>query len=69
MPDLTDGDYLLTEGKGWFEVGGFAIRLNKTDEGVSVDIYKSGAEMDAPLGSTWVLDADLEEENARFERN
>jgi hypothetical protein len=58
---IKDGDYVLTEGGAWFTVGGFSIRLHKTDEGVAVDIYKLGAENDPPLGATWVLDSDLEE--------
>ena len=62
MPvQIKDGDYVLTEGGAWFTVGGFSIRLHKTDEGVVVDIYKLGAETSSPLGSTWVLDADLED--------
>jgi len=64
---IKDGDYILTEGSGWFTVGGFSIRLNKTDEGVAVDIYKLGAETDGAIGSTWVLDADLEELDGALE--
>ena len=61
MPDetLTDGDYLLKDGRGWFEIKGFAVWIRSTDEGIVVDIYESGLEMNESLGSTWALDADL----------
>lgn len=58
---LTDGDYVLVDGAAWVEVNGFAIRVHATDEGVVVDIYKSGAEMDEPLASTYAFTSELEE--------
>ena len=56
---LEDSDYRLTDGAGWFAVKGFAIRINSTDEGVVVDVYKNGAEMDTPIASTYAFDSEL----------
>jgi hypothetical protein len=60
---LTDQDYDLAEGAAWFGVKNFAIRIHQTDEGVVVDIYKSGKEMDGSLASTYAFDSECEEED------
>ena len=46
MPtEIIDGDYILKDGCGWFEVGGFSIRIRHTEEqGVSCLIFKLGEE-------------------------
>jgi hypothetical protein len=54
--DLKDDDYTLTEGAAWFTVKSFAIRILSTDEGVVVDIWKDGGEMDSPIASTYAFD-------------
>jgi hypothetical protein len=60
MPkNLTDGDYTLSEGAGWFTVKGFAVRIQSTDEGVVVDVYKDGAEMEEVITSTYAFDNEL----------
>lgn len=64
---LKDGDYVLSEGTGWFEVKGFAIRIHSTDEGVAVDIYNN-KEMNDPdnggtveaIASAYAFDDELE---------
>jgi hypothetical protein len=61
--ELKDGDYVLTEGAGWFTVKGFAIRILSTDEGIVVDVYRDGNEMDSPIASTYAFDADLLDED------
>jgi hypothetical protein len=48
---LIDDDYTLTEGRAWFTVSGFAVRINTTAEGVTVDIYADGREYNAPITS------------------
>lgn len=60
--DLLDGDYTLTEGAGWFDVKGFAIRIHKTDEGVVVDVFNREADIAsaAPIASTYAFDAETE---------
>ena len=60
---LQDGDYTLADGAGWFAVKGFAVRIISTDEGIVVDVYKNGAEMESPITSTYAFDAELEEES------
>lgn len=61
---LTDGDYVLTDGAVWLTVKKhFAVRVLATDEGVMVDIYQNGRELDNALGSTYVFDTDIEDED------
>ena len=57
--NLKDDDYTLEEGAAWFTVKGFAIRIRSTDDGVVVDIYKDGEEMDSPIASTYAHDEDI----------
>jgi len=52
--ELTDGDYVLTEGAAWVEVQGFAVRLRATPEGLKIDVYKNGHEDGGELGSLFV---------------
>jgi hypothetical protein len=60
--DLTDADYTLTEGRAWFTVKQFSIRILSTDEGVVVDIYKLGEEMEPPIAVTYALDHEAKEQ-------
>lgn len=41
---LEDGEYILKDGCGWFEVENISIRIRKTDECVYVDLYGKGCE-------------------------
>lgn len=52
--NLPDGDYVLTHGAGWFEVGGFVVRIRATPAGLVVDVYKAGEEMEGALNSLFV---------------
>lgn len=52
--NLSDGDYVLTDGAGWFEVGGFVTRIRATPAGLIVDVYKAGEEMEGALNSLFV---------------
>jgi hypothetical protein len=58
--NLKDDDYTLTEGVAWFTVKSFSIRILSTDEGVVVDVWKDGGEMDSPIASTYAYDSDIE---------
>jgi hypothetical protein len=58
---LTDTDYVLTEGAGWFRVKGFAIRIHSTDEGVIVDIFKDGEYTDT-IATTYAFDHEIMEQ-------
>lgn len=60
--NLKDGDYLLVDGAGWFTVKGFSVRINSTDEGIVVDVYKDGDEMSGAITSTYAFDNELEED-------
>jgi hypothetical protein len=60
--DLKDADYVLTEGAAWFTVKNFSIRIFSTDEGVVVDIYKKGSEMDSFIAGTYAADDETIEE-------
>ena len=60
---VSDDDYTLDEGAGWFEVKGFAIRIHTTDDGVAVDIFddkalEAGMGLGEPLASVLAFDAD-----------
>ena len=58
--NIPDGDYVLTEGRGWFTVKGFAVRIAATDEGVVVDIFKDKAEFCESIASCYAFDSELE---------
>lgn len=60
--ELIDQDYELIDGGAWIETKGFTIRILDTDEGVVVDIYKAGREMDSPIASTYAFTHELETE-------
>jgi len=49
--NLTDQDYVLTDGAAWVEVQGFAVRIRANSSGLAVDVYKSGAEGEDTLAS------------------
>jgi hypothetical protein len=51
---LPDGDYVLTDGAGWFEVGGFVVRIRVQPTGLVVDAYEFGGEMDGTLDTMYV---------------
>lgn len=57
--DIPEGDHKLINNSAWIEVKGFAIRIASTDEGVVVDIYESGSELNDALASTYVFDAEI----------
>jgi hypothetical protein len=63
--NLKDDDYTLEEGAAWFTVKGFAIRIQSTDEGVAVDVWKDGGEMDSPIASTYAYDQDIATDETR----
>ncbi len=52
MPEiqLSDKDYTLTDGKAWFSVGAYSIRINTTNSGsVTVKAWLIGEEDGDPL--------------------
>ena len=51
----------------WVSVRGFAVYINPSDEGVSVEIYKNGDETSEPLASTCAMNSDLEESDEENE--
>ena len=61
--NIPDGDYVLEEGAAWIEVKNAAIRIISTDEGVIVDIYKSGEEFNESIAGCYVYDAELEDDD------
>lgn len=66
MPDpiaLKDLDYVLEEDAAWIEVKGFSIRIKAGDEGVSLVVYKAGAEDQPSITETWATYSELEEES------
>jgi hypothetical protein len=60
---MDDQDYVLgPEGRCWITVGKLSVHLVKTDEGLVVDIYALGKETEEPLATTYVFDAEADEE-------
>jgi hypothetical protein len=63
---LADADYVLTDGAGWFDVDGFAIRIHRTAEGVIADIFDNkllsdGDIDDSLMATACAFTADLSE--------
>lgn len=56
---LQDGDYIAHDGL-WVTVQNAAIRIVPGKEGVSVFIYKNGAEDDGAVTQTWAGYDELE---------
>jgi hypothetical protein len=63
--NLKDDDYTLSEGAAWFTVKEFSIRILSTDEGVVVDIYNEGEEMELPIASTYAHSEDIATDETR----
>lgn len=51
--ELTDDDYILKEKGAWIESGPFSIRISHNNDGLSVDIYPVGREMERAIASTY----------------
>jgi hypothetical protein len=47
---IKDSDYILSQGSGWFETAGIAVRIHTDESGmVRVTAYRSGSELDQEL--------------------
>ena len=60
---LKDGDYVLSEGAAWIEVGKYAIRIRTTQkgDGIGIEVFQNGKEFNDPVDQCWVFDSDLGE--------
>jgi hypothetical protein len=48
--NIKDNDYVLSDGSGWFETAGVAVRIHTDSDGrVRVTAYRSGSELDEEL--------------------
>ena len=58
--DITEitTDYRRT----WVTVGPYSVLLNRTDEGIVIDVYPLGREDGDTVATTWAHDNDLIEE-------
>ena len=66
MPDALvreekETDYTLVGSSCWITVETLSVYIHKTDEGVVVDVYPKNEETEDPIGSTWVLFSEGEE--------
>jgi len=51
---------LTTDAKRtWVTVGPYKVLLNRTGEGLIVDVYPAEIDVDEPVATTWVHDNDL----------
>lgn len=62
---LKDGDYKLRDGKAWFSVGKFSVRIAAFDGGVVCSVYPLGHEMDTALAHCAALDEQVEMQQLR----
>ncbi len=58
----SDSDYILREGHSsvWVTVDNISVYVRRTDEGVAVDLYPVGEEMEDSLCGTWALFSEAE---------
>ena len=47
----------------WLTVGKASLQIHLSDEGLVVDIFRKGHEEDGSIGSTYVFDSELEDED------
>lgn len=47
--NIKDGDHELVDGRAWFSIKGFSIHIYETDEGIAVDTYHRGRELEDPI--------------------
>ena len=57
--NVSNGVYNLVDGVASFNIGGFVVHINKTDEGVVCDIYDSG--MNEAIASCYAFDSEVNE--------
>jgi hypothetical protein len=58
-----DGDYVAHLAKNeslWLTVANASLHINRTDEGIVVDIWPKGRENDDPVASTYAFDSELD---------
>jgi len=57
MPDLQECDYRLPpeQDSVWIEVDSLVCYVRRTDEGVVVDIFPNGQEMETAIASTYAF--------------
>ncbi len=62
--DGEENDYILEEGAPscWISVDNISVYVRRTDEGVAVDLYPIGLEMEDALVGTWALFSEAEEQ-------
>jgi hypothetical protein len=65
--DPNCSDFVLRGRSCWVDVGNIAIYIHKTDEGVVVQLYAGGYEMQNELSSTSALFQDAENAIEEFE--
>jgi hypothetical protein len=64
MPDLQECDYRLPPDQDsvWIEVDSLVCYVRRTDEGVVVDIFPNGQEMENAIASTYAFFGENESE-------
>ena len=71
MPDLQECDYRLPPDQEsvWIEVDSLVCYVRRTDEGVVVDIFANGQEMEAAIVSTYAYFSESVSEPDKVETN
>ena len=55
---IPSGDHVLTEGTAWITVNGVSVWIVETTNGVRVELYHAGKEMDCALDSAQAYNAE-----------
>ena len=62
---LYDQDYILAEEGAWVEVKDFAIRILSTKQGLTIDVYRNGRELEDPIESIVLFDINKEKDSCK----
>lgn len=63
------GDFVLRDEAQsiWITIGNISVYVRRTDEGVAVDLYPKGYEMEDSIVGTWCLDSEGKERIEYYE--
>lgn len=59
-------DFILEGESCWITVNSLSVHIKKDEEGVAVDVFPLNGEMEDPIGSTWALYSEGEEDEKAY---
>ena len=66
MPSIINDNDLVLEPEQqsvWITVDNFSVYVHRTDEGLVVDLFKLGNEMDVAIASTYAFNTEVSDED------